>query len=953
MSDAKFQVQFENIPDELKAIPQWVMWKNMIKKGEKKPSKVPFNPNTGKMAKVSDPNTWGTFDKVEEKYNTGKYSGVGIVLTETDNIVGPDFDNCLDEGKPKDWAVEPLTMINTYTEISPSETGIRQIAFGKKPGDVCKAIVTDKTETMPKEEAIEFYGHGRYLTITGNIWPGAPRTVNHDQSGIDALYAHMEKVQTEYTNKKKKKPRTPAENRPHVPYVSSAADDVTKAENALQRLSAWRIDDYKAWVSVGMALSGAGLGVTGLGMWKTWSRGSAKHADGVCDKKWASFNRSDGYNLGSLINWAKEDNPGSAADVVARIKEIAGSEVLDAFNVASADLGPFIGYIPRKEHPAIIESLVSDLDVTKTDAKSFVRGCVADAKKERAEEKKKIRAAKAEEKLSADRTIDIADKQFRDIYEEARVLLVRKITENPTNPSIYVRGGALAKVKKDENKNHSINLLGYGDLQLLLSAVANWVRSSKTIDGVKVYDEMPHLPTIRSMLDVGNIPGVPGIDGIVTAPVFGPEGHLHTEPGYDAETRLYFAKNGLEIGDTSPTPKNVAAAKKLILDDLLADFPFQDDASKAHAVALLLVGFVRPMIDGPTPLHLIDSPTPGTGKGLLASACTMPAMGPNLPSTSAGRDDDEWRKRLTSALIAGSNVCNLDNLTEKLDSGVLASAITQPVWEDRILGSSHTVRVKIRNIWIATGNNTALSQEISRRCIWIRLDSNMEKPWEREGFTHPDLLSWASGKRGDLATAAITLIRAWVEKGKPDFKGMVKGSFSSWSNVIGGILETVEIPGFLSNEAALYDKTVEGTSALVEFIKTWAKTYPDEKREIDVRDLFKLASYPDDLTTFDATVWLGLLDEELGAGNQRSRSSKFGRLLTKNCDKVVAGYKILSGTPNRNGSTYKLINVAKAREAAEEARKADEAAKEAEAASKDVPDAWFVFNNPQYSDLGA
>ena len=891
----KIQLQIENIPDELKQIPHWVLWKW--------PTKAPLNFRTGNNAKVDDSSTWGTFDQVMEKYHAGGFSGVGVVLTEEDNITGTDFDNCLMDGKPKDWAVEPLTLLNTYTEISPSGLGVRQIAYGKKPGELCKGIVKGKEEdkTLVKEEAIEFFEHGRFLTITGDIWPGAPRTVNHCQDGIGALYTHIEKVQAEYQNRKRKTPKTPS-TAPLMAYSGNGYDDVAKAENALQRLSPWRCDDYNDWMAVGFAL--CELGAAGLGLWDRWSSQSSKYAPGVCEKKWGSMTPGDGITLGTLFFMANEDDPRSAAVVVARIKEIAGSGVEDAFNVASSELGSIIGFMNRAEHPAVIDSLVDDLGVTKTDAKGFVGGRVADAKKTRAEEKRKAQAAQAAQIRDDDRTIDIAEKQLKTIYRETTSLLVRQVKENPRNPGAYVRGGLLARVATDENKNRTISLLNMGDLQLILSGVARWVKVSETEKGVKVLDVMPHIRTMQSLLAVGNVPGVPGLDGIVTAPIFGPGGHLHTEPGYDAETRLYFAKNGLEIGDTEPTEENVKAAKTLILEDLLTDFPFKDDASKAHAVGLLLLGFVRPMIDGPTPLHLIDSPTPGTGKGLLASACTIPAMGPNLPSTSAGRDDDEWRKRLTSALIAGGNVVNIDNVTERLDSGVLASAITQPVWEDRVLGSSHTVRVKIRNVWIATGNNTALSQEISRRCVWIRLDSNTEKPWDREGFKYPDLLSWASENRGKLATAALTLIRAWVVKDMPKFSGRVKGSFSSWSHVIGGILDTVEIPGFLGNEAALYDTTVATGAGLADFVKEWWNRYQGAETGAGV--LFELASFPDDLRDMDKDKWLGLLEDQLGAGNQASRLSKFGLKLSENRDKVIAGYKIVKGKRGAGGYKYQL-----------------------------------------------
>jgi putative DNA primase/helicase len=70
----------------------------------------------------------------------------------------------------------------------------------------------------------------------------------------------------------------------------------------------------------------------------------------------------------------------------------------------------------------------------------------------------------------------------------------------------------------------------------------------------------------------------------------------------------------------APSPAEIAAARQLICEDLLGDFPFTGDAERAHVVALLLLGFLRGMIDGPTPLHLIEKPTPGTGATLMVDA---------------------------------------------------------------------------------------------------------------------------------------------------------------------------------------------------------------------------------------------------------------------------------------------------------------------------------------------
>jgi hypothetical protein len=79
-----------------------------------------------------------------------------------------------------------------------------------------------------------------------------------------------------------------------------------------------------------------------------------------------------------------------------------------------------------------------------------------------------------------------------------------------------------------------------------------------------------------------------------------------------------------------------------------------------------------------------------------------------------GRDEDEWRKRLTAKLRDIPSMLLIDNLRRQLDASSVAAALTAPYWEDRVLGKSEMTRFPIRCVWIATGNNPQFSNEIAR-----------------------------------------------------------------------------------------------------------------------------------------------------------------------------------------------------------------------------------------------
>ncbi|MDR1622883.1 MAG: hypothetical protein LBS00_10965, partial [Synergistaceae bacterium] len=113
-----------------------------------------------------------------------------------------------------------------------------------------------------------------------------------------------------------------------------------------------------------------------------------------------------------------------------------------------------------------------------------------------------------------------------------------------------------------------------------------------------------------------------------------------------------------------------------------------------------------------------------------------------------------------------------------------------------------------RAIWIATGNNIRLGGDIARRAYWIRLNSNLSKPWMRDsGSFKRELPAWVISHRSEMVGALLTMARAWFFDGKPKWTGNPLGSYEAWSRTVGGILEYCGVKGFLSNLEDLYEQT--------------------------------------------------------------------------------------------------------------------------------------------------
>jgi hypothetical protein len=470
-------------------------------------------------------------------------------------------------------------------------------------------------------------------------------------------------------------------------------------------------------------------------------------------------------------------------------------------------------------------------------------------------------------------------RQLRDATDEALAALLAR--NDP--PTVFQRGGLLTRLRvRADDGAPLLEPLADAALRGVLARVANWKKFRNTRNGVVEEEDAPPMEVVKDLANLPAWDGIAVIEAVVECPVFARTGERIDTPGFHPEARLWYQPApGLVVPAVAPrpSPAEVDRARHLLLVELLGDFPFRDDASKAHALAALLLPFVRPLIDGPTPLHLLDAPVEGTGKTLLATVIALVATGREAEAIAEGDGDEEWRKRLTAVLAEGARFVLLDNLSRALDSGALAAALTARTWKDRILGHSKMAALPNTAVWLASGNNTCLSRELIRRTLWCRLDAKVDAPWERRGFRHPNLIGWAKAQRGHLVGAALTLCQAWVAAGRPVGKQTL-GMFESWAEVVGGVLDVAGVPGLLANakefRAARADKVGEWRA----FVAAWWERHGADK--VGVAALFALAAEQK------------LLDSVLGDKGEKSQRIRLGKALAQMSDRVVAGFRLES-----------------------------------------------------------
>jgi hypothetical protein len=205
-------VQIDAIPAELRALG-CVLWR-AESRGQGKPTKVPYCvADPTRRASSTDPSTWAPFDDACEAYAAlSDVAGIGVVLTIAAGVSCIDLDRVRAGGALGVPAEAIVKRIDSWTEISPSGTGLHIFVLGTMPAAM-------------KGEQIEIYSTDRYIAVTGHHWPGTPPDVRNAQRYLDSLYAKAHE-----------------DDHPHRPYrgpKNPPPDDLAGA--VLARLEAWGV----------------------------------------------------------------------------------------------------------------------------------------------------------------------------------------------------------------------------------------------------------------------------------------------------------------------------------------------------------------------------------------------------------------------------------------------------------------------------------------------------------------------------------------------------------------------------------------------------------------------------------------------------------------------------------------------------------------------------------------
>jgi len=166
-------------PDQLKAFAQWVVWRAEERNG--RITKVPYCARTGGAGSSTNPETWSTYEQARAVADA--YNGIGFTLAESNRLVGIDIDHCIDDqGVIAPWAQAIIDALQSYTEITPSNCGVRIWLHGTWPD-------TGRRKPAGDGGLIEVYAKERYFTVTGRHVAGTSFTIEERDREVAAFHA--------------------------------------------------------------------------------------------------------------------------------------------------------------------------------------------------------------------------------------------------------------------------------------------------------------------------------------------------------------------------------------------------------------------------------------------------------------------------------------------------------------------------------------------------------------------------------------------------------------------------------------------------------------------------------------------------------------------------------------------------------------------------------------------
>lgn len=429
---------------------------------------------------------------------------------------------------------------------------------------------------------------------------------------------------------------------------------------------------------------------------------------------------------------------------------------------------------------------------------------------------------------------------------------VINVLESGRIPDVYLYGAGPAQVGRDATGPTFVPLDANG-LTLTLISQAEVIKIRTTKDGDEIPTPVLLPPRIASVALAKTRWDLPTLKGISSVPLLLPDGTFQLRPGFHEKTGYFYEPRHLlpEV-PANPTGEQIEEARSLIVDKLLADFPWQTPADKASYLAALFFAPLRVLVDDPMPPYMLSATNPGSGKSLLVTILDL-LYGAGRSTWAA--DNSEMGKVVTSVLTGTANpVIIFDNLPNghTVRFPVMSELATARTWSARILGQSRMANVPNGRLWIVNGNNLGTGDDMARRVIWSVLDPDVRPDTRDPGsFVLGDLDQWLPEHAADVLHAVLVLLAGWAAQGMPRSSHSI-ASFGRWPSVLGGILNFLKVDGWLESREEHMQDGDEDSQEWGAFLAGWHKEF--ESREVTSKTVLEAAQSVPDPSGYGSTT---------------------------------------------------------------------------------------------------
>jgi len=292
------------IPGVLKDRVQWVVWRLVQRDG--KNAKIPYNPrNPARNASSTDAKTWGTFEEAVQTYQDHGFAGIGFVFSKDDPFTGVDLDKGrnAETGELESWVQDIVEPLNSYSEVSPSGTGVHVLVQGTLPPG------------RRKKGQVEMYDQARFFCMTGDHLISTPTTIDSRQAELEGLHARV------FGHSKMPVPASNGNHNPSPHPHKSVGDEevIAKVQGTSKGEALWsgNFSQYSSQSEADMALCGQLARLT---------NGNAQQIDRLFRQsdlmrpKWDERHGADGHTYGAMTiakaveGVAHNDNTNPAGD---------------------------------------------------------------------------------------------------------------------------------------------------------------------------------------------------------------------------------------------------------------------------------------------------------------------------------------------------------------------------------------------------------------------------------------------------------------------------------------------------------------------------------------------------------------------------------------------------------------------------------------------------------------